>query len=159
MNMIPVFEKYKPRKIAFHDWLRINEWTVKVYTISMKDEYSSHKLLLSIERNLTKWLMDIEQSKLPTYQQAFLIVHEAREGVWILLSWWTGGEMIETKVYFSDNTEPFNITDSPYNKNALLCVWELEIFAHERKTWIKHILENADKPCFENYRIDVLNSA
>jgi len=155
--MNTVFEKYKPRKISFNDWVTINDWVVKIYTITMKNKFNSHSILSNIKKQIPQWLNTIEQSNLPVYKQAFVIVHEAREGVWILLNWWTGGEMIETKVYFSDYQQPKVISDSPYQTNSLLCVWELEVFAHERKSWIQNILENANVPDFDNYKIDVLN--
>lgn len=157
--MTAIFEKYKPRKISFNDWVLIDDWVVKIYTITIMKKFKSHYILHNMKKQIPKWLNTIEQSSLPVYKQAFVIAHEAREGVWILLNWWTGGEMIETKVYFSDYEEPEKISDSPYKTNSLLCVWELEVFAHERKSWIKHILENAHLPDFENYRVDVLNSA
>ena len=152
-------ETYRPRKINFNDWFSMNDWAVKIYTITMKDTYNSHEILKNVKKHIPIWLDAIEQSDMPTYKQAFIIVHEAREGVWILINWWTGGEMIETKVHFSYYSTPEVITDSPYQTSSLLCVWELEVFAHERKSWIKNVLQNAHSPDFDNYKIDVLNGA
>ena len=134
----------------------INEWSAKIYTITNKDKFTSFNILKNIKRHLPVWINQIVFSKLPTYNKAFLIIHEAREGVWILLNWWTGGEMIETKVFFTGYETPEIITDSPYKTNALLCVWELEVFAHERASWIKYILRNADKPDYSGYLKDTL---
>ncbi len=153
--MNAVFEKYKPRKINFNDWILINEWVVKIYTISNLERFESFPILENVKKKIPSWLRHIESSELPVYKHAFVIVHEAREGVWILLNWWTGGEMVETKVYFSSFETPKMITDSPYSKNSLLCVWELEVFAHERTAWIKNILERAAQPDFENYKNDI----
>ena len=150
------FETYRPRTILFDRCMGIQDWTVKVYTITNKGEFESLAILDNCKNHLPVWLSDIENSTLPIYKQAFLIVHEAREGVWILLNWWTGGEMIETKVFFSSFNTPTAITDSPYNTNALLCVWELEVFAHERASWITHVLSKADNPDFNAYIKDTL---
>ncbi|WP_282040991.1 hypothetical protein [Winogradskyella flava] len=149
--MNAVFETYKSRTIAFDTCLDINEWGVKIYTITNKDKFGSKYILMNVKKHLPVWLKQIENSTLPIYKQAFLIVHEAREGVWILLNWWTGGEMIETKVFFSSFDSSEIITDSPYNTNSLLCVWELEVFAHERASWIKHVLLNANTPDYLGY--------
>lgn len=158
--MSTVFEKYQPRKISFNDWIYKNEWVIKIYTISNLERFESFSILENVKKKIPSWLKKIEESSnLPVYKQAFAIVHEAREGVWILLNWWTGGEMIETKVYFSSFQTPQRITDSPFGKNSLLCVWELEVFAHERAAWIKNILERAAKPDFENYKNDILVQA
>ncbi len=157
--MNATFEKYKPRKISFDQWFKVSDWIVKIYTITKLDAFNSHSILKNIKEQIPNWLNEIERTDLPTYSNAFVIVHEAREGVWILLNWWTGGEMIETKVYFSNFDQPEIIMDSPYSDNSLLCVWELEIFAHERKSWIKHVLEKSHLPNFEEYKVDVLNQS
>ncbi|WP_461442655.1 hypothetical protein [Maribacter sp.] len=154
--MSAVFEQYQPRSIMFKETLYCNGWNIKVYTITNQEVFASDHILQNIKRHVPVWVGQIENAKLPTYKQAFLIVHEAREGVWILLNWWTGGEMIETKVLFSNYETPKRITDSPYNTNSLLCVWELEVFAHERASWINHILSKANNPDYLAYTKDTL---
>ena len=154
--MSALFEKYRRRTISFNDWILKNGWVVKIYTISNLERFESSSILENVKKKIPAWLKAIEGSDLPVYKQAFVIVHEAREGVWILLNWWTGGEMIGTKAYFSRFETPKVIADSPYGKNSLLCVWELEVFAHERAAWIKNILKRAAKPDFEGYKRDVL---
>ena len=154
--MRAVFEAYKPRAICFDELWSTNGWSTKIYTITNKKEFTSFIILNNIKRHLHVWIRQIEHTKLPIYKKAFLIVHEAREGVWILLNWWTGGEMIETKVFFANYDTPDIITDSPYNTNSLLCVWELEVFAHERASWIRHVLSKAKSPDYEGYKNDTL---
>lgn len=154
--MSTVFETYKSRAITFDRCMGINDWMVKVYTITNKSKFGSEGILRNCKTHLPAWLKGVENSTLPVYKHAFLIVHEAREGAWILLNWWTGGEMIETKVFFSSFDAPSTIKDSPYSTNALLCVWELEVFAHERASWIEHILSKADHPDYTAYANDTL---
>ncbi|MEN1786141.1 MAG: hypothetical protein AAGF77_13540 [Bacteroidota bacterium] len=156
--MKPLFEPYKDRSIQFHNWINIKDWNIKVYTISHQAHFSASGILKKALEQLPHWITAIEASPLPTYRNAFLIVHEAREGVWILLNWWTGGEMIETKVYLSSYSNPETIVDSPYNINGLLCVWELEVFAHERSAWIENILKKATDPDFNGYHKTVLTA-
>ncbi len=149
------FETYKPRKIEFQQTITINAWKVKVYSITINTDFQSPKILENTLKQLPIWIDKAKNSELPTYNTAFLIIHEAREGVWILFNWWTGGEMIETKVYFSNYDTLSEIKDTPH-KNSLVCVWELEVFAHERKKWIEYILLNAEHPNFKEYLNDVL---
>jgi len=150
------FEPYKPRKIEFQKTIEIDNCKVKVYTITNRLEFESTQILENSLNKLPNWILDIENSSLPTYNIAFLIVHEAREGVLILLNWWTGENMIETKVYFANFENPQEINVYPYYPKALVCIWELEIFAHERKAWIEHVLLQATNPDFENYLNDYL---
>jgi len=153
-----MFETYRPRKIEFRKLLTVNDWNVKVYSITLNSNFQSLSILKRIENELPIFLTAADESTLPTYKVAFLIAHEAREGVWVLINWWAGGEMIETKVYFVKYSEPHLIKESPYNSNSLLCVWELEVFAHERKSWINSILKNAHNPDFKCYLDDIMKS-
>jgi hypothetical protein len=154
--MSSIFETYRSRKIEFRKLLTVNGWNVKVYSITLNSNFQSLKILEKIEHELPMFLTAAYESTLPTYKIAFLIAHEAREGVWILINWWTGGEMIETKVYFVNYNDPHLIKESPYSSNSLLCVWELEIFAHERKSWINSILKNSSTPDYKQYLNDVI---
>ncbi len=151
------FEEYQSRRIEIVDVLSISGWNVKVYTITNNKNFSSKAQLTLNEAILSipNWLEEVSFSTLPIYNSAFLIVHEAREGVWILLNWWTGGEMIETKTFFAETDQPLLIKNTPH-KNSLLCVWELEVFAFERKSWIKHVLSEACSPDFVGYTNDHL---
>ncbi len=148
------FEKYQPRKIAFKEVLKIDGIQIKMYTITNRNEFSSLKTLQSVVNILPNWLNDIKNSNIPTHKNAFLIVHEAREGVLTLLNWWTGENMIETKVYFSGFDNPTVIVPTPYKNKSLICVWELEIFYHERISWIQHVLSKPENPDFKSYAND-----
>lgn len=152
--MTATFETYKPRPIHFFELFQKHEWSVKVYTISNKSRFDSLGILEKARELLPEWLLAAAESKLAVYKKAFLIVHEGREGVWILFSWWTGGEMLRTKVFFAAYEHPIVIKSSPYATNALLCVWELEVFAHERNAWIQHVL--VENPNYKAYLKDVL---
>jgi hypothetical protein len=153
---IAVFEKYKTRRIDFVEIIKVLDWNIKVYTISINNEFRSKKLFKPLKDSIPNWIYKANQAPIPNYKTAFLILHEAREGIWILFNYWTGGEMIQTDVCFSSFNDPDKIQSSPYKDSSLLCVWELEIFAHERAAWIKHILSNADKPKFIDYLKDTL---
>lgn len=150
------FEIYKPRRIDFIQNVTTGNNHIKVYTITNKEAYASPETLKSCIKALPDWTLDIDNSSLPTHRHAFLIVHEAREGVLILLNWWTGGEMLETKIYFADYSTPTKLEPSIFDTKSLVCIWELEIFIHERKAWISHVLSKAESPDFKNYMKDHL---
>ncbi|MEQ8238251.1 MAG: hypothetical protein RIA69_03520 [Cyclobacteriaceae bacterium] len=149
------FELYKSRNIDFRGVQKVDDWYVKVYTISIHKKFKSDITLDAVLKNSAAFINIPKNSKLPTYEQAFVIIHEAREGVWILFSWWTGGEMLETVVHFSSYLDPALIEPSPH-PNSLVCTWELEVFIHERNAWIEHILKKAQKPDFKSYLNDVI---
>ena len=107
----------------------------------------------AVRAQAENWLVIPEKTSLPVYQHAFLITHEAREGIWILLYWWTGGEMLNRSTWFASNENPEDLKHSPED-DRLVCVWELEIIQHERNAWVKHVLEKANQPDFAGYRED-----
>ena len=145
------FELYQQRNCEFVKTIAIENFFVKVYTITNKNKFQSEITLKASIKLLDQWLENAKNSSIPTHKHAFLIVHEAREGVLILLSWWTGENMIETEIYFSNFESPNKITSSIYNPKQLVCIWELEVFYHERKAWIQHVLSKANHPDYKTY--------
>lgn len=154
--MKTAFEMYKPRKIEFREIVKVRDWQIKVYTITNRESFGSQQALSTVRNELPQLLAKAINSPLATYKVAFLIVHEGREGLWVLLNWWSDGEMVETQMNFIDKHQLQNITSSPYATRSLVCVWELEVFIHERQAWINHVLMQAKEPDFAGYLQDVL---
>ncbi|MFT5917274.1 MAG: hypothetical protein ACI81T_003789 [Bacteroidia bacterium] len=148
-------QQYKSRKIEFRQVEKVGDWQIKVYTITNRASFQSEQTLNSAIQQLKNWLEVAENTKLDAHGVGFLIVHEGREGVWVLLNWWTDGEILGTEVYFASFDKPTEIPKSPH-KTALICTWELEVVIHERQAWILHVLENAEKPDFKSYLNDCL---
>lgn len=146
------FEPYQDRKIEYINNIFADDICVKVYTITNRKQFEADITYNKTLELLPKWIKNIQKSTIPTHRNAFLIIHEAREGTLILLSWFTGENMIETNIYYADFENPSEINPSIYKEKQLVCIWELEVFWHERKAWIKHILSNADNPDFKNYQ-------
>ena len=145
------FEQYSPRSIQFVKVEEVDGWYIKVYKQSMHERYAALDTFDAVLKQLSAFIDIPGQSLRPVYEHAFLIVHEARDGISILLFWWTGGEMLNRSTWFATVDEPQKLLYQPEN-NRLVCVWELEIILHERLAWIKHILENSENPDFSGYR-------
>ncbi|MEO1213598.1 MAG: hypothetical protein AAFY45_08750 [Bacteroidota bacterium] len=135
-------EAYVDRPIAYYELIRVYAWQVKTYRIGDFAHNRSEEIFTQALEQLPQWLEKAEKTGLPVYQIAFLVFHEGREGMWILLNWWTGGEMLQTHVYFCGYTRDEQIKAATH-EGGLICVWELEIVLHERKAWIQHVLQNA----------------
>lgn len=151
------FDSYKERRIDFLGVQMVGEWNVKLYTITLHERFQSHDTLGLVRECMgTEFVPYASRSTLITHRHAFLIAHEAREGVWLLFSWWTGGEMLETIVRFASYKDPLVICPSPYS-GSLVCTWELEVYLHERAAWIRHVLKQSLSPDFISYQSDGLN--
>lgn len=149
------FKSYQARKITFEGLQEVDGWQVKVYTISQQASFQAVESLHAVQAHLSRLLTTVRQSPLPLHRHAFIIVHEAREGIWVLLNWWTGGEMLETMTRFINTSSPTELLPSPHT-GPLICVWELEVVLHERQAWISHVLSKATDPDFRLYQTDVL---
>ena len=149
------FEQYRDRKIEFHGVVENDTLKVKIYTISLNEHFSSNEILEKLLEELPELFNKAGKTDLSTYGVAFLIIHEAREGVWILPQWWTGGEMLGSDLFFCSYKNPFHVTQ-PIQDQSLICVWELQVVLHEREAWIKHILMKADNPDFDSYLNDYM---
>lgn len=152
------FSSYSPRNFRFHRLVAIGDWQVKVYTISFKEEYGAVEVLENALAHLEDWMEAAQALNFPTHRAAFLIVHEGRDGVWSILNWWIGGEMLQMTTFYTSYEEPSTFRHHP-NNSAMACVWELAVTGHERQAWINHVLKQADAPDWEAYFNDRLEGS
>ena len=153
--MKTVYTPYRDRVIAFVETLQLGTVSIKIYTISNKEMFASNATLKAVYQELENWLAIMSTSSLRSHDHAFLIVHEAQEGNIILFNWWTGENMIETKLFFASHDQPDKIQRSLFESKQLVCVWELELFYHERKAWIQHVLSKPSNPDYLAYQNDI----
>jgi len=147
---------YQPRPIRFAEYYQTGNWRVKVYTISALRECPPQALLASATAYLPQWLAPAGVAPLADYQVATLIVHEGREGIYAVVSWWVAENMLRQYTYFADVTQPTCFR--PLNADGLLtCVWELAVLGFERVAWVKHVLQ-AEPANLEAYMQEALNA-
>ncbi len=150
------FKIYQPRKIEFRQIINVNDWSVKVYAITYQDKFESNEVLDNAILNLPKWLGKSILLGLETYKTAFLIVHEGRDGVWSLLNWWLGENMLQSVTFYTSFDDAMQFEETP-KEGGMACVWEMEVINFERERWIEHILKKAEKPDFTGYLNENLN--
>lgn len=141
---------YKPRRVEFNRMVTVDGWNVKVYQITYRLQFESEEVLNKAILNLPEWLEKSKTLGRETYRTAFLIVHEGRDGVWTLLNWWTGGEMLHSITFYTDYSKPKDFQMLP-KEGFMACVWEMAVTSFEREMWIEHILKKAANPDFTAY--------
>ncbi len=147
---------YQARSIRFYNVVHTREWQTKVYHITYQDRFSAQATLNAALATLPQWLAEAEAKTTVSGKLANLIVHEGRDGIWSILSWWVGGNMLQTQTYFSSLEQPQTLI--PYApEGSLACVWELAVINHERIAWTNHILKQAE-PDYKALLADVLNA-
>jgi hypothetical protein len=146
---------YKKRYIQFVEQLDISTWHIKAYTISENEIFKSNITYREAKNRLLQWLEDLNSFNGHHENNAFLILHEASEGVFILINTWVGNNMLQTHIYLSkyDSTNEF---EKISGDGLFGCVWELEIINHEKNAWIKHILKNPISPNYKLYQEETL---
>ena len=85
----------------------------------------------------------------------FLILHAATEGIFSIINWWVGKNMLNTHIFLTDPDHP-NEFKKISGDGLGPCVWELEIMNHERKSWTEHVLKQEPDPNFETYISDTI---
>lgn len=148
--------EYRSREIKFRKLVKIEDWSVKLYTISKNTELESHLDLDPVIAQLPEWLA-LKNSFDATHEHiAFLIIHSGTEGVFSILNWWVGKNMLNTHIFFSDPNHPekFQLISGD---GLAPCIWELEVINHERNSWIANVLKKPDIPDYEQYLNDDFN--
>lgn len=148
--------KYKKRPVRFIELYETNGWKMKIYSISVLNERVSQETISQVKKQVPGWLKHSIIHPLETYNIATLILHEGNEGVFALINWWIGENMIQHYVYFSGYDNPVEFTLFS-DKGISFCVWELAVMWHERNAWVEHVMKNNSRPDFEAYLSSVMN--
>lgn len=147
--------KYQSRKIEFKETLALaNQWQLKVYYIN-DDEQTLHKNFELLKPNLPKWLEMGNSFNADHENLGFLILHKGKEGIFTLINWWVGDNMINTHVFISPHDNP-----SEFRKisgdGLFACIWEMEVINFERIAWAENMLK-PDSPNVKAYLNEQLN--
>lgn len=147
---------YKKRNIKFIELITFNDWTIKSYTISEHEKFTSLVTYNKALESLPTWLNQINSFDQNHNNLSFLIIHEGREGVFVLINTWVGGNMLQTHVFLAKYNTPDAFTKIS-GDGLFACVWELEVINHEKKAWIKHVMKNHENPNYTSYLNDNIN--
>jgi hypothetical protein len=147
---------YQLRPIRFIELMEYDGWKIKLYSISSLAEFVSGAKIEKAKQHLGKWLELSQANELETYQVATLILHECKEGCFVVINWWIDENMLQHYVYLAGKEDPENFKLFS-DKGIVTCVWESAVIWFERNAWVKHILMKSEKPDFEAYLHEQLN--
>ncbi|MBK9735489.1 MAG: hypothetical protein IPO92_11160 [Saprospiraceae bacterium] len=144
------FKPYTKRPIRFIKIIQEHDWQIKVYSISVLRERIHEDRIITVLPKLSEWLSKHKNTNLAHYHIATLIMHEGREGIFVIINWWLDENMLQHYVYFASYDDPTNFT--LYSGNGIIsCVWELAVIWFERNAWVEHVLIKSDHPDFTSY--------
>ncbi|MEM7654489.1 MAG: hypothetical protein AAF399_00040 [Bacteroidota bacterium] len=150
-------QPYQTRKIAFHELLKVDDWQIKVYTIAKTGDFSHPAFYEQVKAELPKWLALKNNFDDSHDRIGFLILHGGTEGIFSLVNWWVGTNMLNTHIFLTDPQQPDHFTKISGDGLAP-CIWELEVINHERISWMYHVLKQVE-PNYPAYLSDEYNGS
>ena len=141
----PIKQTYRTRPVKFIEVLSCGEWQVKIYSISLNNPVVNEQSLNAAKQMLPVWLEKHNIYELDTYQVATLILHEGKEGCFVIINWWIDENMLQQFVYLETYTAPgiYNL----YSDNGIFtCVWEMAVLWFERNAWVEKVLKQPQHP-------------
>ncbi len=149
--------RYQTRPIRFIELNEHQDWMIKIYSISIKNERVSSTHIELAKQQLNEWLKLSKNYPLTTYRIATLIIHEGREGCFAILNWWIDDNMLQNHVFVATQDDPLHFKLFS-DKRIITCVWELAVIWFERNAWVEHVLKQSDQPNFDAYLNSQLNA-
>jgi len=148
-------EPYAPRRMAFLDQWNEDGLAIKAYAIQCNPDPGVPMLSPDVAAAARKTAMAALKHHARDARASgvgFCIVHAGEEAVWLLVDWWISGGILCQQMYSAPLAQPerFQPVQGPF----IACVWELEVTAHERGAWMRHVLREA--PDTDAYLADVL---
>ncbi|MEM1001975.1 MAG: hypothetical protein AAGH46_04930 [Bacteroidota bacterium] len=147
---------YKARVIKFKELISINDWKIKVYTISKNKNFNQPIFYKNVLEKLPEWLLMENSFNATNDKIGFLILHEGTEGLFSLINWWVGKNMLNTHIFLTD-LKHLNKFKTLSGDGLAPCIWELEIINHERLSWIANVLKMDKNPDYIKYIADTLD--
>ncbi|MEI9947226.1 MAG: hypothetical protein WDN26_23795 [Chitinophagaceae bacterium] len=141
---------YKQRPIRFLEIYQHNDWQIKIYSISIHNEFVKKGNIDIVKTYLSEWLQQADNYSLNTYNISTLIIHEYKNGCYAIINWWIDENMLQQFVYLAT-------TDSPSefilysDKGIITCVWEMAVLWFERNNWVENVLMKAPNPDLKKY--------
>lgn len=147
---------YRPRAIAFQGVRASGRWQLKTTVITVRGTAAHFADIVECAgQQADRLLAAVPGSR--DAGVAHLTVHLGTAGVWLLLDWWSEGDILMHRHFHASLDDPTRFNDvAPHHLGP--CVWELAVQAHERDAWLRHVLANPKGPDIGAYLQDGLNA-
>lgn len=139
-------QPYQPRAIAFVELRSVRDWQLKIYSV----RYGQSPL----DWGRFKTGLAVAEAALPTPAVTparpgvgFMILHQGRTGNYVVLAWWDQENELPLRVFVQRSASE---AWRPARDSESICVWDLEVIAHERNAYVASVLSptGADLPAY-----------
>lgn len=148
---------YKPRTVACIGVRAIGRWQVKATVITVRGTAAHFPDIVEAGFSTAEALLAFVIDDGRDAGVAHLTLHLGLGGVWLLLDWWSEGDMLMHRHFHASLDDPTRFADVA-SRHYGPCVWELAVQAHEREAWLRHVLANPSGPDLDAYLQDGLNA-
>jgi hypothetical protein len=147
--------QYVPRRIKPRPVVTVNGYRLKPYEIYYAED---GKIRLQEPDLLSLISQCLPASDDPLdHGLGFAMVHFARDGQYLLLSRWYGGNMLKHDLFEIKQKAGGWQSSSLKSTGIVACVWELQVVTFERQAWVSTAMaEGGTEPSFDRYLSTVL---
>ncbi|MBZ5521882.1 MAG: hypothetical protein LAP21_06540 [Acidobacteriia bacterium] len=127
--------RYLPRWVEAKGIIALNGHRLKPYSMHIsanesKRVLSNHELQELLRKCLKPPADPMDHGV------GFVIVHYARDGDYLLVSRWYGGNMLKHELFRISHTRQGWRAVPLRSTNIVACVWELQVITFERQAWV-----------------------
>jgi hypothetical protein len=126
--------RYVPRKAKPRSVITVNGYRLKPYEIYF-DEAVKGRIEDDELQGIISPCLPVSADPLD-HGIGFVMVHFARDGNYLLLSRWYGGNMLKHDLFELKQTPAGWQMISLESTGIVACVWELQVITFERQTWV-----------------------
>jgi hypothetical protein len=129
-------QRYSDRPIRFLGTRSAGDWHLKVYAIWCRGD---HFDLSAFTNGILLAVRDLPEPAVTPQRPGagFLICHRGRELHYVVLGWWDNENELSVRVFVRDGA------DWRAARSESFCVWDLQVFWHEREVYVRHVMGGA----------------
>jgi hypothetical protein len=132
----------------------VDGWKIKVYGIAADGQPRAE--LVRAARNRAAAALPDRPDQEGAFGVGFLIVRDGPERCLALVDWWMHVDELYQRVFAAPGDRPQAL--APQLTAGIGGVCELEVTAHERQAWLRHVLDNPAGWDIDGYLADTLRS-
>ena len=99
-------------------------------------------------RGTARGVAEREMNRTAHHGLGFTIVHHGEDSEWLLVCWWTHECILCQSLLRADRGSADFI---PHEGMNVACTWELAVHAHERESWVRHVMRSGEAGWRERY--------
>ncbi|HET9140344.1 hypothetical protein [Actinophytocola sp.] len=143
-------------RLAFLATSDLNGWKVKTYGISADDARPRTELVRAARALAASELPD-RPDRDGAFGVGFLIVRDDPASCLVLVDWWAHAGELYQRAFAAPWDRPGAL--APRSSPAIGGVCELQVTAHERQAWLRHVLNNPAGWNIDGYLADTCAAA